>query len=263
MVVLVQLEPVQPGATPTIKLGVESADTENMQEHVLVVEDAPEFQHLHRESLSKAGYRVSVAETGARALEMARSVDPAVIILDLVLPDVDGMDLCAEFRRFTDAYIIMVTSRSDEVDKLVGLAAGADDYMTKPFSNRELVARVGVLLRRPRDLGSSEATARELGDLVVDPAAREVSLDGEPCSLTKIEFDILDALTEDTNLVRSRQSLIEHVWGPNWVGDTHVIDVHLANLRKKIDCNGTKHIKTVRGVGYRYNTNATEAQAAA
>ena len=178
-----------------------------MQEHVLVVEDAPEFQHLHRESLSKAGYRVSVAETGVRALEMARSFDPSVIILDLVLPDADGMDLCAEFRRFTDAYIIMVTSRSDEVDKLVGLAAGADDYMTKPFSSRELVARAGVLLRRPRGMGSSETTVRELGDLVVDPAAREVSLDGEPCSLTKIEFDILDALTEDTNLVRSPSML--------------------------------------------------------
>lgn len=223
-----------------------------MQEHVLVVEDAPEFQHLHRESLSKAGYRVSVAETGMRALEVARSVDPSVIILDLVLPDADGLDLCAEFRRFTDAYIIMVTSRTDEVDKLVGLAAGADDYMTKPFSNRELVARVGVLLRRPRGIQGEPDTTRNLGDIEVDVAAREVRLEGEMCSLTKIEFDLLDALTEDANLVRSRQSLLEHVWGPNWVGDTHIIDVHLANLRKKIDRNGVKHIKTVRGVGYRF-----------
>ena len=215
-----------------------------MQEHVLVVEDAPEFQHIHRESLSKAGYRVSVAGDGARALEIARSTEPVVIILDLVLPDVDGMELCAEFRKFTDAYIIMVTSRSDEVDKLVGLAAGADDYITKPFSNRELVARVGVLLRRPRTLGEDESTARDFGDLVIDAAAREVTLDGETLSLTKIEFDILDALTIDPNVVRSRDSLLEHVWGPNWVGDTHVIDVHLANLRKKIDANGVKHIKT-------------------
>lgn len=223
-----------------------------MQEHILVVEDAPEFQHLHRESLSKAGYRVSVAGTGQRALEIARSVDPAVIILDLVLPDADGMELCAEFRRFTDAYVIMVTSRTDEVDKLVGLAAGADDYVTKPFSSRELVARVGVLLRRPRTIEKGPTSTRELGDLQVDVAAREVSLDGEPCSLTKIEFDLLDALTEDINLVKSREALIEHIWGENWVGDTHVIDVHLANLRKKIDANGTKHIKTIRGVGYRY-----------
>jgi len=234
-----------------------------MQEHVLVVEDAPEFQHLHRESLSKAGYRVSVAETGRRALEIARSVDPAVIILDLVLPDADGMDLCAEFRRFTDAYIIMVTSRTDEVDKLVGLAAGADDYVTKPFSNRELVARVGVLLRRPRNLESLATSSRQLGDLMVDVAAREVSLEGEPCALTKIEFDLLDALTEDTKLVRSRQSLIEHIWGPDWVGDTHVIDVHLANLRKKIDRNGAKHIKTIRGVGYRFVEAATTEHQAA
>lgn len=234
-----------------------------MQEHVLVVEDAPEFQHLHRESLTKAGYRVSVAGTGARALEVARATDPSVIILDLVLPDADGMDLCAQFRTFTSAYIIMVTSRTDEVDKLVGLAAGADDYVTKPFSNRELVARVGVLLRRPRDLESTSASIRELGDIQVDVAAREVTVDGELCSLTKIEFDILDALTADVNVVRSRQSLLEHVWGPNWVGDTHVIDVHLANLRKKIDRNGTKHIKTVRGVGYRFTTaEAHGAQAA-
>ena len=234
-----------------------------MQEHLLVVEDAPEFQHLHRESLSKAGYRVSVAGTGQRALEIARSVDPAVIILDLVLPDADGMELCAEFRRFTDAYVIMVTSRTDEVDKLVGLAAGADDYVTKPFSSRELVARVGVLLRRPRTIDKGPTSTRELGDLTVDVAAREVSIDGEPCSLTKIEFDLLDALTEDTKLVKSRAALIGHIWGENWVGDTHVIDVHLANLRKKIDRNGTKHIKTIRGVGYRYLTqDPTQAEAA-
>jgi len=184
-------------------------------------------------------------------------MDPVVIILDLVLPDVDGMDLCAEFRKFTDAYIIMVTSRSDEVDKLVGLAAGADDYITKPFSNRELVARVGVLLRRPRTLGAGESAIRDFGDLVVDVDAREVSVDGEPVDLTKIEFDILDALTIDAKVVRSRESLLEHVWGPNWVGDTHVIDVHLANLRKKIDRNGTKHIKTIRGVGYRFAGGST------
>ena len=234
-----------------------------MQEHVLVVEDAPEFQHLHRESLTKAGYRVSIAETGLRALEVCRSVEPAVIVLDLVLPDADGLELCAEFRKFTDAYIIMVTSRTNELDKLVGLAAGADDYVTKPFSTRELVARVGVLLRRPRSSAAGETTVRTLGDLEVDVAAREVVLDGEPCALTKIEFDLLDALTHDPNVVRSRQSLIEHIWGPNWVGDTHVIDVHLGNLRKKIDRNGAKHIKTVRGVGYRFSVaTAGERQAA-
>ncbi len=234
-----------------------------MQEHILVVEDAPEFQHIHRESLTKAGYKVSVAGDGARALELARSNNPVVIILDLVLPDVDGMDLCAQFRKFTDAYIIMVTSRTDEVDKLVGLAAGADDYITKPFSNRELVARVGVLLRRPRSLGVGDSGTRDFGDLVVDAQGREVLLDGEPVELTKIEFDILDALTEDAHVVSSRESLLEFVWGPNWVGDTHVIDVHLANLRKKIDRNGTKHIKTIRGVGYRFAKASATGRSAA
>lgn len=234
-----------------------------MQDQILVVEDAPEFQHIHRESLTKAGYRVAVAGDGARALELARSLDPSVIILDLVLPDVDGMDLCAQMRTFTDAYIIMVTGRTDEVDKLVGLATGADDYVTKPFSNRELVARVGVLLRRPRSAALGSDRTRDFGDLVVDVDRREVTVDDELCQLTKIEFDILDALTEDANVVRSRQSLLEFVWGPNWVGDTHVIDVHLANLRKKIDRNGTKHIKTVRGVGYRFASAPTAERSAA
>lgn len=234
-----------------------------MQKHILVVEDAPEFQHLHRESLSKAGYRVSVAGDGARALEIARSTEPDVIVLDLVLPDVDGIDLCAQLRKFTDAYVIMVTSRGDEVDKLVGLAAGADDYITKPFSTRELVARVGVLLRRPRTVSDAESANRDFGDLVVDVAAREVHLEGEPVDLTKIEFEILDALTLDPKVVRSRQSLLEHVWGPNWVGDTHVIDVHLANLRKKIDRNGVKHIKTMRGVGYRFVSSTRRQEKAA
>jgi DNA-binding response OmpR family regulator len=139
---------------------------------------------------------------------------------------------------------------------LVGLAVGADDYITKPFSTRELTARIGALLRRPRQI-SDGSKPRELGDVRVDLNAREVTVDGELCGLTKIEFDLLDALTVDVNVVRSRASLIETIWGPNWVGDDHVIDVHLANLRKKLDANGIKHIKTVRGVGYRFATVAS------
>lgn len=222
-----------------------------MEEQVLVIEDAPEFQQLARESLTRAGYRVAVADTGHRGLELARSLQPLVILLDLTLPDTDGIDLCKELRSFTDAYIIMVTGKADEVDKLVGLAVGADDYVTKPYSTRELIARIGVILRRPRVL-IHEARCRDLGDVVVDVDARTVTLDGSAIALTKIEFDILDALTADPNIVRSRSSLIETVWGADWVGDSHVIDVHLANLRKKLDANGTKHITTVRGVGFRF-----------
>lgn len=222
-----------------------------MEEQILVIEDSPEFQQIAREMLSQAGYRVSIAGTGERGIELARALSPSVILLDLVLPDADGIDLCRELRTFTNAYIIMVSGKSEEVDKLVGLAVGADDYVTKPYSPRELIARIGVILRRPRTL-AAETTVRDLGDVVVDIGARLVTVGSEPVALTKIEFDILDALTIDPNVVRSRTSLIEAVWGNDWVGDTHVIDVHLGNLRKKLDSNGTKHITTVRGVGFRF-----------
>ncbi len=233
-----------------------------MEEQVLVIEDSPEFQQIARESLTRAGYRVAVAGSGERGLELARSLMPLVILLDLTLPDADGIEVCKELRTFTNAYIIMVTGKTDEVDKLVGLAVGADDYVTKPYSTRELIARIGVILRRPRTL-RDQAGPRELGDVVVDVNARTVTLDGESVALTKIEFDILDALTVDAAVVRSRASLIEAVWGPDWVGDSHVIDVHLANLRKKLDANGIKHIVTVRGVGFRFASTADGRSTAA
>ena len=233
-----------------------------MEEQVLVIEDSPEFQQIARESLTRAGYRVAVAGNGERGLELARSLMPLVILLDLTLPDADGIELCKELRTFTNAYIIMVTGKTDEVDKLVGLAVGADDYVTKPYSTRELIARIGVILRRPRAL-LDEARTREIGDVFVDVSARTVSVDGQAVALTKIEFDILDALTVDPAVVRSRASLIEAVWGSDWVGDTHVIDVHVANLRKKLDANGTKHITTVRGVGFRFASTGAGRSAAA
>lgn len=236
-----------------------------MNEQILVIEDAPEFQQLLREMLTRENYRVAVADTGERGLEMARSLEPQVILLDLMLPDSDGVELCKTLRSFTDAYIVMVTGRDEEVDKLVGLAIGADDYITKPFSGRELVARIRAMLRRPRAFAEARESIRDFGHLIVDVAAREVHVDGELCNLTKIEFDILDALSGDAKRVHSRASLLEAVWGENWVGDHHVVDVHLANLRKKIDTNGRRNVATVRGVGYRFiggTKAAPEPQAA-
>lgn len=220
---------------------------------VLVVEDAPEFRQLLDGVLAREEFEVSFAETGEAALEMAAATDPTVVVLDLGLPGIDGVEVCRRLRTFSDAYVIMLTARDDEVDRLVGLAIGADDYMTKPFSGRELLARIQVLLRRPRSaaLATSDDDRRRCGDLEIDLLAREVHLDGTEIPLTKIEFDLLAALTARPQMVFSRQILLEQVWGTNWVGDDHVVDVHIANLRRKIDLGGRSHIKTVRGVGYR------------
>jgi DNA-binding response OmpR family regulator len=219
--------------------------------HVLIVEDAPEAAELATALLRGAGFDTSTAGTGQAAMELARAHQPDVILLDLGLPDADGTDLCRSLREFSDAYIVMLTSRDEEVDKVLGLKLGADDYVTKPYSPRELLARVEALLRRPR-VGADAADAeRRIGELLVIPEAHQVLVDGEEVPLTRIEFAILDALTERPDRVLSRESLRERVWGADWYSGDHVVDVHMANLRKKIDRNGTNHIRTVRGVGYR------------
>lgn len=223
---------------------------------ILVIEDAPEFRQLLDAVLAGEGYAVSVATDGASGIELARDVMPDIIVLDLGLPDMDGLEVCRQIREFTDAYIVMLTGRTDEVDRLLGLTTGADDYMTKPFSPRELVARIQVLMRRPRSgavpaAAPKPANVMTAGEIEVDPDAREARVAGEPVELTKIEFDLLITLVGRPTMVFSRQMLLDQVWGDDWYGDDHVVDVHIANLRKKIDANGTKHIRTVRGVGYR------------
>jgi len=219
--------------------------------HVLIVEDAPEAAELATALLRGAGFDTSSAGTGQAAMELARAHQPDVILLDLGLPDADGTDLCRSLREFSDAYIVMLTSRDDEVDKVLGLKLGADDYVTKPYSPRELLARVEALLRRPRAASDAAEFERRIGELLILPEAHQVLIDGEEVPLTRIEFAILDALTERPDRVLSRESLRERVWGADWYSGDHVVDVHMANLRKKIDRNGTNHIRTVRGVGYR------------
>jgi len=219
------------------------------QTKVLVVEDAADAAELVTALLHGAGYDTRVVADGGSALSTARSYQPDLVVLDLGLPDTDGLELCTALREFSDAYVVMLTARDDEVDKVLGLKLGADDYITKPFSGREFMARVGALLRRQRVPSSTE---RSIGDLVVRPEARQVLVGGTEVDLTKIEFDILDTLTERPDQVVPRAALRERVWGPEFYADDHVVDVHIANLRRKIGGpQKVARIKTVRGVGYR------------
>ena len=205
--------------------------------------------------LNKAGFETALAYTGPDGVRSAQDLDPDVIILDLGLPGIDGIEVCRQIRLFSDCYILMLTARADEVDKLIGLSVGADDYLTKPFSPRELVARVNTVLRRPRRQahGTRAAAPREFGRLRVDAEGRDVWVDDQQVGLTRTEFDILDALSARPNMALSRRQIIDAVWGAGWVGDDHVVDVHVANLRKKLDDPPTepRYILTVRGVGYR------------
>jgi DNA-binding response OmpR family regulator len=225
---------------------------------VLVVDDEPSLVTVVAGYLRREGYDVQTAADGEAALVAARRTHPDVVVLDLMLPGVDGVEVCRQLRTFTDAYVVMLTARADEVDKLIGLSVGADDYLTKPFSPRELVARVKVMLRRPR-AGSphdDDGTIRRFGALAIDPQAREVRLDEVPVELTRTEFDVLDTLSARPRLAFSRGQLIEAVWGAGWVGDEHLVDIHIGHIRRKIgdDVTEPRYIVTVRGVGYRMGT---------
>ena len=219
---------------------------------VLVVDDEEPLARLVATYLEREGFTVTVVGDGPSAVEAARAEQPDVVVLDLGLPGLDGIEVCRQLRTFSDCYVLMLTARSDEVDKLVGLSVGADDYLTKPFSPRELVARVHVLLRRPR-AGAASDGRRRFGPLQIDVAAREVELDGEPVALTRTEFDVLEALSAQPKRVLSRAQLIAQVWGDNWVGDEHLVDVHVGHLRRKLgdDAGEPRFIRTVRGIGYR------------
>jgi len=221
---------------------------------VLVVDDEQDLARLVADYLTRDGFAVALAFDGPSAVQAARDEPPDVVVLDLGLPGLDGVEVCRQFRTFTDCYVIMLTARTDEVDKLIGLAVGADDYMTKPFSPRELLARVHVLQRRARMRPTEEETGRlQFGPLAVDVAAREAHLGGRPVELTRTEFDVLVALATRPKVVFTRRQLIDTVWGEGWVGDEHLVDVHIAHLRRKLDDdpNEGRFVRTVRGVGYR------------
>jgi DNA-binding response OmpR family regulator len=219
---------------------------------VLVVDDEQPIVELVRGYLEREGWAVSVAADGEAALERVAGDRPDVVVLDLMLPGVDGIEVCRRLRTFSDAYVIMLTAKSEEVDKLVGLAIGADDYLTKPFSPRELVGRIRALLRRPRSAPRPGAAT----ELEIDPARRQVRADGHPVELTRTEFDILAMLARDPGVVVDRPTLLAAVWGPGY-DDDHLVDVHVANLRRKLgdDPEQPRFVETIRGVGYRLVTH--------
>jgi DNA-binding response OmpR family regulator len=221
----------------------------------MVVEDERELAGLVGSYLERDGFEVTLSHDGADAVDRAREVDPDLIVLDLGLPSMDGVEVCRQIRTFSDAYVVMLTARSDEIDTVVGLSVGADDYMTKPFSPRELTARVRAMLRRPRtsDGAPPDPDVLTFGPLRIDPVGREVWLDEEPVSLTRTEFDLLATLSRRPRMAFTRRQLIDDVWGENWVGDEHLVDVHIGHLRRKLgdDAAAGRFVRTFRGVGYR------------
>ncbi|MEI2641801.1 MAG: response regulator transcription factor [Candidatus Nanopelagicales bacterium] len=222
-------------------------------QQVLVVEDEVDLARVIAGYLQNEGFTVRQAHTGPDAVALAQQDSPALIVLDLMLPGFDGIEVCRQIRGFSDCYIIMLTARDDEIDKVLGLSMGADDYLVKPFSPRELMARVRAMLRRPRQVGGSPAAPhRQLADLDVDPEARKVWVSGAEIDLTRTEFDLLDALSEQPRRAFTRRQLIDHVWGEAWYGDEHIVDVHVGHLRKKLgdDAGTPRFIRTVRGIGY-------------
>jgi DNA-binding response OmpR family regulator len=216
---------------------------------VLVVDDEQPIRELVRTYLRSERMDVITAEDGPAALEAIREHAPDVVVLDVMLPGFDGIEVCRRLRAFSDAYVLMLTARGEETDRVVGLSIGADDYLVKPFSPRELVARIKALLRRPR---AASATAGPVG-LTVDAKRHEVVVDDRPVSLTVIEFDLLAALAREPGVVLTREQLLDRVWGHDFVGDDHLLDVHIAKLRRKLgdDPAQPRFVETVRGVGFR------------
>lgn len=224
---------------------------------VLVVDDEIELAAVVISYFEREGYLVDSAVDGPSAVEKARIGLPDLIILDLMLPGFDGIEVCRQVRSFSDAYILMLTAREEEIDKIVGFAVGADDYVVKPVSPRELIARSKAILRRPRAHGSIASTETnsgtlKFGGIILDSISRTVSFENHPVDLTKTEFDLLEIMMESPKSVFSRRTLLESVWGGEWYGEIHVVDVHIGHLRKKLTDAGASEavVRTIRGIGY-------------
>ena len=221
---------------------------------ILVVDDEHSIVDLVRGYLEREGFEVFAAFDGPTAIERARELAPDLVVLDVMLPGVDGIEVCRQVRQFSDAYVLMLTARTEEVDRIVGLTVGADDYLTKPFSPRELVARVRAMLRRPRTVAVQEDSGDDallrLGDLVIDSSRHMVSRDLVEIDLTAREFALLAMLAEQPGRVFTRAQILDRIWASEFY-DEHVVEVHLANLRRKLGADPSRYIQTVRGVGYR------------
>ena len=221
---------------------------------VLVVDDEPHIRTVLRGYLQADGFEVVEAADGEAALQLVRCDPPDLVLLDVMLPGIDGLEVLRRLRTISDAYVILVTARAEEVDKLVGLGVGADDYVTKPFSPREVIARVKAVLRRDRGGRAGEEAVLRFRGLSIDLAAREVQSDGASVALSSLEFDLLTALAGAPGRVFSRAQLLERVWGYDFYGDERVVDVHIRSLRSRLGdpAADPRLIATVRGVGYKF-----------
>jgi DNA-binding response OmpR family regulator len=216
---------------------------------ILVVDDEPNIVELAKLYLEQEGYRVERVGNGSDALLKLNSVKPSLIVLDLMLPDIDGFEVCRQIRKKSDVPILMLTARKEDVDKIVGLELGADDYLTKPFNPRELVARVKAILRRYQS-GLRPGQAIEVGNLRIDPARHETTIDGQPLRLRTKEFDLLATLAQNLGVVLTRDRLLEMVWETDYYGETRTVDIHINHLRDKLS-GANASIETVRGIGYK------------
>lgn len=215
---------------------------------VLLAESEPRVAATTRHLLEEESFEVTVSAGCERALELARDLPAEYVVLCTALPELGGVETCRRLREFSDAYVILLAARDSEADRLAGLSAGADDCIAKPFYPRELVARIRAMQRRPRNLAGRPRVHRR-GDLEIDAAARRVSVGGAEVGLSRIEFDLLEALASNPRASLSRRQLLESVWGPAWFGDDHAIDVHVSKLRRKL--GNRSYVETVRGFGYR------------
>jgi two-component system alkaline phosphatase synthesis response regulator PhoP len=218
---------------------------------ILVVDDEQGIVDLVTAYLRQEGLEVHAAVDGPSGLKAARSLKPDLVVLDVMLPGMDGIEVLSRLRRESDAYVILLTARSEETDKIVGLSVGADDYLTKPFSPRELVARIKAALRRLKGrAGAAEAAVIAFRHMRIDTGRRQVWVDDAPVELTAIEFDLLRTLAEHRGMVLSREQLLQKVWGYDYYGEERVVDVHVGHIRQKL--GGDRFVVTVRGVGYRF-----------
>ena len=226
---------------------------------VLLVEDETSITEPLAEALGREGFETEIAGTVAESLELAARVKPDLVLLDVMLPDGSGYDVCRELRQRSQVPIIMLTARGEEADRIVGLELGADDYVVKPFSAREVVARIRAVLRRTDAPTRAVEGAIEIGELRLDPAKREATKDGEVLELSRKEFELLQLLMRNAGSVVTREQALEDVWDTNWFGSTKTLDVHVSGLRRKLgdDADEPRFLHTVRGVGFRF-TSADE-----
>jgi two-component system, OmpR family, response regulator RegX3 len=224
---------------------------------VLLVEDEPSITEPLAEALGREGFDTKIAGTVSEALALASQLEPDLVLLDVMLPDGSGFDVCRELRQRSQVPIIMLTARGEEADRVVGLELGADDYVVKPFSAREVVARIRAVLRRTESSpGRQDAKPIEIGELRLDPAKREATKDGEVLELSRKEFELLQLLMQNAGSVVTREQALEDVWDTNWFGSTKTLDVHVSGLRRKLgdDSSEPRFLHTVRGVGFRFTS---------